>query len=574
MFTIKFIHMKRILIFGSMLSAAFLSAQNYYGTEVIGETGFNNGSKLNRVGDKIILSGLMGGNLTGNFPLTLKGGNADGILTSISPATGAIEWIKQFGGAFDEVVTDATIDSEGHYYVTGYFMGAGPTYGLDADPGPGVYTLSVQSLMANRDIFIIKLNSAGDFVWAKQISTPSGAGNDDASTIKTDSAGNIYIAGRYVSADFDPGPGTDVHTISTGSADGFIVKLNNQGDLVWVKTLDGTSSKDITDMEIDAQNNLYVFGSFQGNIDLNPDATATDIKTTTGNFDTFVAKYDSSGGYLWGHAYGGTGADVPSKIYLKGNTLYAGGGFSNTVDLNPGTGTNSFTSTGGSDAYISKFNTDGTYISSYVIPDSSTSANSIRDIVADDNGNLYLTGTFQTSVIGTAPYTNAGGVDNFYLKLDSGMNFSGIYIIGGAQDQGSPLIQPLTGTKFVGVGTSSGTADFDYTANTSTVTGNPSAFTYSYITTFDFETTMLGVNDIAKKFDFSVYPIPAKDDLNIRSERKIKSVSVFSMDGKRVYSIEKQDIKNINVSMLPTGTYFLQIKDEKGNISQTKFIKN
>jgi NAD kinase len=85
---------------------------------------------------------------------------------------------------------------------------------------------------------------------------------------------------------------------------------------------------------------------------------------------------------------------------------------------------------------------------------------------------------------------------------------------------------------------------------------------------------MLGVNDIAEKFDFSVYPIPAKDDLNIRSERKIKSVSVFSMDGKRVYKVEKQDVKNINVSMLPTGTYFLQVKDEKGNISQTKFIKN
>ncbi|MCS3871120.1 hypothetical protein J3D55_004036 [Chryseobacterium ginsenosidimutans] len=565
--------MKRILIFGSMLSAAFLSAQNYYGTELIGESGINSVSKLNRVGNKIILSGFVGGNITGNFPIAFKGGNADGIITSISATDGAIQWVKQFGGGFDEVVTDATIDGEGNYYVTGYFMGAGATYGLDADPGPGVYTLSVPSAIANRDIFIVKLNSTGDFVWAKQISTPTGAGNDDATVIKTDSAGNVYVAGSYVSADFDPGPGTDVHTIASGSGNGFIVKLTSQGDLTWVKTLDGSSSKKINNMVIDAQDNLYVVGHFQGNIDLNPDPTATDIKTTAGNFDTFVAKYDSSGSYLWGQSYGGTGSDTASKIYLNGNNLYTGGWFSNTVDLDPSAGTNSFTSTGGSDAYVSKFNTDGIYVSSYVIADSSTGSNEIRDIVADGSGNLYLSGTFQSSVIGANSYTSAGAADNFYLKLDPTMNFSGIYIVGGTQGQGSPLIQPLTGTKFVGVGTSSGTADFDYTANTSAVTGT-TASTYTYITKFDFETTMLGVSDIDKKFDFSVYPIPAKDDLNIRSERKIKSASVFSMDGKRVYNIEKQDIKNVNVSMLPTGTYFLQVKDEKGNINQTKFIKN
>jgi hypothetical protein len=565
--------MKKILIFGSVLSAAFFSAQNYYGTELIGELGINSVSRLNRVGDKIIMSGSIGGNLTGNFPVTFKGGNADGIITSISATDGSIQWVKQFGGGFDEFVTDVTIDGEGNYYLTGYFMGAGATNGLDADPGPGVYTLSVPSMIANRDIFIIKLDSAGDFVWAKQISTPSGAGNDDASTIKTDSAGNVYVAGSYVSADFDPGAGTDVHTITTGSGNGFIVKLTNQGDLTWVKTLDGSSSKKINDMVIDAQDNLYVVGNFQGDIDLNPDATATDIKTTAGNFDTFVAKYDSSGGYLWGQAYGGTGSDTASKIYLKGSTVYIGGWFSNTVDLDPSAGTNSFTSTGGADAYVSNFNIDGTYVSSYVIADSSTGSNDIKDIVADGNGNLYLSGAFQTSMIGTNPYTSAGAADNFYLKLDPTMNFSGIYIIGGTQGQGVPRIQPLTGTKFVGVGTSSGTADFDYTANTSTVTGT-NALTCTYITKFDFETTMLGVSEIDKKFDFSIYPIPAKDDVNIRSERKIKSASIFSMDGKRVYNIEKQDIKNINVSMLPTGTYFLQVKDEKGNSNQTKFIKN
>lgn len=565
--------MKIIFILGYLLSTAFFSAQNYYGTELIGESGINSVSSLNKVGNKIILSGFIGGSITGNFPVTFKGGNADGILTSISATDGAIQWIKQFGGGFDEVITDATIDSAGNYYLTGYFMGAGVTYGLDADPGPGIYTLSVPSNMANRDIFIIKLNSDGDFVWAKQISTPSGNANDDATTIKTDATGNIYIAGSYVSVDFDPGPGTDVHTTTTGGANGFIVKLNSLGDLTWVKTLEGTISKKIIDMQIDAQGNIYALGQFNGNIDLNPDITATDIKITTGSFDTFVAKYDSSGGYLWGRAYGGTAGDVPEKIYLKGNTLYVGGMFTNTIDLNPSAGTNSFTSTGGSDAYISEFNTDGTYISSYVIADSSTNNNRIKDIITDDNGNIYLTGTFQDSVIGTNSHISAGLGDNFYLKLDSSMNFSRIYIVGGTQAQDLPLIQPLTGNKFLGAGTSIGTTDFDYTPNTSTVTGT-SATIYSYITKFDFEDTILGTNDITKNFDFSIYPIPAKNEVNIRSEYKIKSISIFSIDGKKVYEIEKKDVKNINVSMLPTGTYFIQVKDEKENISQTKFIKN
>ncbi|MEZ4853750.1 T9SS type A sorting domain-containing protein [Flavobacterium sp.] len=564
---------KTVLLVSLIISLMYLetNAQNYYGSQFVGDSGVNSPQRITKLNDGgYAISTLLGGSLTGDFPITHKGGNADGALIKLSQ-TGAIEWIKQFGGGLDEVLIDTAQDSDGNYYLTGYFMGAGSN-ALDADPSDAVVSLSVTSTFANRDVFLIKLDAAGDFVWAKQMSSPSGGPHDDVSTIKIDANGNIYLAGSYVYLDFDPGAAEEIH-IATGSSDSFIVKLDNDGNFIWVKTLDGTSNKKIMNMDLDENGNIYVVGRFQGTIDLDPDDATTDIRTTAGSYDTFVAKYDVDGNYIWGLNYGSTGSDTPEKILVNGTDLYVGGGFNATVDLDPSsTGTNSFTSAGGQEAYISKFTTEGTYVNSFVIPGTTSNLDTIKDIVITDDGSLVLAGLFQNITLDGNNYAaSATNADAYYLKLDSSLNFSSIYLIQGVQAQSNPFVQTLDATKFIGIGSSRGVAAFDYT-NPSTTEGNATPQSFVYITKFDFEATLNAATFNAIN-DLLVYPNPVQSTLNINSKNKIVALDIYNLQGRKVFSQVNTQIVNADVTILPSGTYILQVKDENGTIATQKLIK-
>ena len=68
----------------------------------------------------------------------------------------------------------------------------------------------------------------------------------------------------------------------------------------------------------------------------------------------------------------------------------------------------------------------------------------------------------------------------------------------------------------------------------------------------------------------SVYPNPAKHEVNIKSAGKITKVTVFGIDGKRL--LEDSNSK-INVSKLPAGVYLLKIDFEDGTSSSQKIVK-
>ena len=90
------------------------------------------------------------------------------------------------------------MDASGNVYTTGYFQGT-----VDFDPGAGTFNLTSAGL---QDIFISKLDAAGNFVWAKQL---GGTLNDVGYSIALDTSGNVYTTGFFRdTVDFDPGAGT------------------------------------------------------------------------------------------------------------------------------------------------------------------------------------------------------------------------------------------------------------------------------------------------------------------------------------------------------------------------------
>jgi hypothetical protein len=109
-------------------------------------------------------------------------------------------------------------NASGTVYTTGSFQGTG----IDFDPGVGVFNLDSAG---DEDIFISKLDSGGNFVWAKSM---GGTSLDRGYDIFVDSSGAVYTTGYFLgTADFDPGTGPlEIFNLtSTGSSDIFISKL-------------------------------------------------------------------------------------------------------------------------------------------------------------------------------------------------------------------------------------------------------------------------------------------------------------------------------------------------------------
>jgi hypothetical protein len=98
----------------------------------------------------------------------------------LSSTTYSQNWVRTMGGTGQQRGAAITIDGVGNSYTIGNFAGT-----IDFDPGAGVFNLTALSY----DVFVLKLDASGDFVWAKKWGGAAGA---DGVSIQVDAMGNIY----------------------------------------------------------------------------------------------------------------------------------------------------------------------------------------------------------------------------------------------------------------------------------------------------------------------------------------------------------------------------------------------
>lgn len=136
------------------------------------------------------------------------------ILTANSTSAQTLKWVKQIGAGSHDQGRSIAFDASGNVYTTGTFNGT-----VDFDPGPGTYFLTSTAV---EDVFISKLDSSGNFIWAGKW---GGASFDLGLSIAVDSSGFVYTTGLFQgTVDFDPGAGT--FNLTANFMDGFVVKLN------------------------------------------------------------------------------------------------------------------------------------------------------------------------------------------------------------------------------------------------------------------------------------------------------------------------------------------------------------
>ena len=366
-------------------------------------------------------------------------------------ADGDFVWAKGMGGTGFAGGRGIAVDGTGNVYTTGNFNGT-----ADFDPGPGTFNLTSAG---SSDIFVSKLDSAGNFLWAKAMGGP---GDDFGAGIAVDNAGNVYTTGNFKgTADFDPGPGTFDLT-SAGNNDIFVSKLDSAGNLVWAKAMGGTGDDFGVGIVVDNAGNVYITGSFSGTVDFDPGPGAFNL-TSAGNNDIFVLKLDSAGNFVWAKAMGGTDEDAGYGITLdSASNLYVTGWFSATADFDPGPGTFSLTSAGDIDIFVSKLDSAGNFVWAKQMGGGGSG------IAMDTAGNVCTTGSFY----GTADFDPGPGTFNltsasqdiFVSKLDSAGNFLWAKQMGGTTindgGQGNGIAVDGAGNIYT-TGWFKGTADFD-----------------------------------------------------------------------------------------------------------------
>jgi hypothetical protein len=367
---------------------------------------------INSQGD-IIFAGYFQNNVdfdpgVGTFNLTAAG-QEDFIIEKLDN-NGNFIFCKVVSGPFSDVISNLSLDSSGNIYSTGWFTGSN----TDFDPGSGTFPLTA----SGADIFIWKLDPNGNFIWAKKI---GGSGDNVSNCIEIDQQGNIFVSGNFQNTtDFDPGPAT-FNITPYGSTDAFVVKLNSNGDFTWAIRVGGTLAEYPYRVSCDLIGNVFIGGNFNGTADFDPGNGTYNI-TSQGQNDAFLMKVDASGNFQWAKTIGGTGQESIRDITSEASGhFYVSGTFQNTVDLDPGSSTSTFTSSGLDDSFYSLFDPNGNQV--WVKTLGGTGIDAIYQTVGYQ-GSLYLTGVFSNSVdfdpnSGVQNSTSNGLQDAFILKLNS-----------------------------------------------------------------------------------------------------------------------------------------------------------
>jgi hypothetical protein len=269
-------------------------------------------------------------------------GDEDIYLTRIN-SDGSYGWTKTMGGGSD-VGRAVAVDGSGNIYVTGEFYGT-----TDFDPGVATDNHTPAGAW---DIFLTRINSDGSYGWTK---TMGGTDSEDGYSVAVDGSGNIYVTGYFSgTADFDPGVATDNHT-AAGNEDIFLTKINSDGSYGWTRTMGGTAYEHGFSVAVDENGNVYVTGIFGGTVDFDP-GVGMDNHISAGYADIFLTKINSDGSYGWTKTMGGTSNDYSDSVAVDGSgNVYVTGIFAGTADFDPGAGTDSHTSAGSYDIFLTKF---------------------------------------------------------------------------------------------------------------------------------------------------------------------------------------------------------------------------
>jgi len=407
--------------------------------------------------------------VTGIFELTASFGSYDitsygmhDIFVAKMDSDGSWLWAKSAGGVYDDFSYELATDSDGNIYITGAFnesalfgsttyisngtkdifvakldntgnwlwveqVGVTETnsglaicsdtsddmYVTGIYKGSAVFDIYTLTSAGDYDMFIAKIDPAGNWLWA---SSAGGTSDDFSYSIDTSPAGNVFITGSFQdTADFGSSSVT-----SNGGKDIFVAKADLSGNWLWVENFGGNLDDSGSSINVDIVDDLYVTGSFSGSADF-----SSTTLSSNGVYDIFVAKMDLNGNMIWAESAGGTDYDFGNSICTDtyGN-VYITGGFAETVDFYVTT----LTGAGGRDIFVAGINqNEGTWL--WAEDAGGNHNDKGNSITTDIDGNIYITGHFVASAwFNGFNHISTGEYDVFVAKMSVSTSVESITI--------------------------------------------------------------------------------------------------------------------------------------------------
>ena len=407
------------------------------------------------------------------------------------------------GTGFDEVYA-VTTDPSGNVLTTGYFSNT-----VDFDSSA---VTDERVSAGSYDGFIKKMSPEGDLLWVK---TFGSTGGDTGRQLITDAEGNVYIVGFFaLTVNFDAPTNTAV--TSKGSDDIFILKLDADGELIWLKTIGGSGRDNAQQIVIDNTGDLLITGAYTGTVDFDPGVGQNNLTATSDNA-RYTLKLDTDGEFVWAKAIGGWSLTVDDN-----DNVYVTGYHSGTVDFDPNEGVHEVTATGTFAAFVLKLDDEGVF--QWVNSFESANSSSAYCIAYDGNGYVVSTGSFAGKVdfnFGSEQdvlVSTSATSDEYVHKMDTSGVFSWVKQVGSSNSVSGAAITTHAQEIYV-TGPFSGTADL----NPGTEEDSYTALGASdlFIQNFDKDGNLNWVKVIASTGNLSTR------SLAVSSEKKVYSSGYF-----------------------------------------------
>lgn len=247
-------------------------------------------------------------------------------------------------------------DSLDNVIITGGFSGL-----QDLDPGPGEQWHDAGDSGLSSDIFIIKLDGAGNLLWTQSV------GGDEfchGLAIAVDAGDNIYVTGQFCgSVDFDASDDhQDIHE-SHGGNDTFLTSVEASGLYRWTYVIGGPGYEFGSGITVDNEANIFVTGGAHAGTDFDPTG-GIDLQPITGDaWDIYLTRINADRTYAWTRTFGGTDYDQAQALAINdlGAVAVAGVFQSVDADFDPGDAVDLHSTRGRDDAFVTVFTSDGVY---------------------------------------------------------------------------------------------------------------------------------------------------------------------------------------------------------------------
>jgi uncharacterized protein (DUF2249 family) len=388
--------------------------------------------------------------------LTAINGQDGDMYISKYNSNGDFLWVKGIGGT-GYVNCSAVVIGGNFIYMAGKY-----TNTIDFDPSANNSNLT----SANGSFeaaFMAKYDLNGTHISSKSIDGET----DLKFTSIIFSNNQLLVSGNFSGAvDFDPSTNA-LNLSSNGLTDIFIAKYSTLFIPQWAFTIGGVDNDTCFSSTVNSSGELIITGGYLDSVDFDP-STATNILLNPSRsvFNTYIAKYSTSGGLIWAkdiQAKVTGSSSTPIIVSDASNNLIVAGVFNLTSDFDPSAATASLTPSG---SFVAKYDTNGNYLWAKKL----TSTTNKGIIYDGATTNVTVFGTFTSSTTsdfdpGTAVYTlDTTTGTNYFASYDTNGNFVYAKNI-------QPTITNIINIDFEGIyltGDFVGSADFDPSTEFST----------------------------------------------------------------------------------------------------------